>query len=238
MKWIMARDYTDMSRKAANIVSAQVLLKEDSVLGLATGSTPIGLYKQLIAWQHKDDISFDKVTTVNLDEYRNLSPEDPQSYRHFMNEQFFSQIDIRMENTNVPNSCCADVMRECLRYDAMIENRGGIDLQLIGIGNNGHIGFNEPGEAFIMETHLVDLSPTTIKANARFFDGDEQKVPKQAITMGIKHIMQAKRLLLVASGNAKMEVVKKALSGPVTPRVPASILQLHKDLTVVCCPDA
>ncbi len=235
MKLILAKDYRDMSRKAANIISAQVILKENSVLGLATGSTPIGAYKQLIEWYEKGDISFASAVTVNLDEYCGLPPEHAQSYRSFMQENLFRRIDIKRENTHIPDGMAKDHEAECEAYDSFIMSLGGIDLQLLGIGQNGHIGFNEPDEQFVMQTHRVRLSDTTRQANARFFDGDPEKVPAYALTMGMRHIMQAKKVLLIASGAQKLEVIDRALNGPVTPRLPASILQLHKDLTVVCC---
>ena len=228
MKIVFARDYQDMSRKAANIVSAQVLLKNDCVLGLATGGTPVGLYRQLIEWQKKDDISFRDVRSVNLDEYVGLPPEHAQSYRYYMNKTFFDHIDIDKANTFVPSGLFQDAAAECAAYDRRIEAFGGIDLQLLGIGNNGHIGFNEPAEDFQMNTHVVDLMESTRRANARFFGGDLEAVPRQAITMGLLHIMQAKRVLLVADGDQKREVLLRALRGPVTPKLPASILQLNR----------
>ncbi len=234
MKIVFARDYKDMSRKAANIVSAQVILKNDSVLGLATGGTPLGLYAQLIEWQRKDDISFRGVRSVNLDEYVGLSAEHPQSYRRYMNESFFNRIDIDKANTFVPDGTAEDLQAECAAYDRRIESLGGLDLQLLGIGHNGHIGFNEPGEDFRMNTHVVTLSENTRRANARFFDGNMELVPKQAVTMGLLHIMQARRVLLVA-GEDKRDILLRALRGPVTPKIPASILQLHANLTVICC---
>ncbi len=234
MRIIEAKDYTDMSRKAANVISAQVILEPRSVLGLATGSTPIGAYKQLIEWCEKGDVDFSQITSVNLDEYIGLDGDNDQSYRYFMNKNFFNGINIKPENTYVPNGKAADLEAECKRYDNLIESLGGVDLQLLGIGHDGHIGFNEPGAAFEKTTHIVDLEETTIKANARFF-GSEEAVPRKAITMGIKSIMQAKKLLLIANGPDKKEIVEKALHGPVTPMVPASILQFHPNLTVVYC---
>lgn len=234
MKLIEAKSYADLSRKAANIISAQVILSPRSVLGLATGSTPIGTYKQLIEWYQKGDIDFSNVKTVNLDEYWGLSGDNPQSYRYFMDENFFNHINIKKENTFVPNGMAKDAEEECRRYDELISNLGGIDLQLLGIGHNGHIGFNEPEKAFEKTTHMVDLNESTIKANARFFNSIDE-VPKRAITMGIKSIMQARKILLVANGKDKKDIVERALYGSITPSVPASILQLHSDLTVVYC---
>lgn len=234
MNIIYAKDYQDLSRKVANVISAQVILKPNSILGLATGSTPIGAYKQLIEWYNKGDVDFSTVTTVNLDEYCGLSPDNEQSYRYFMNHNFFNHINIDMVNTNVPNGLADNYLSECQRYDTLIARLGGVDLQLLGIGHNGHIGFNEPDISFEKTTHIVDLDDTTIKANARFFHNIDE-VPKKAITMGIKSIMQAKKILLVANGKDKKEIIDKALHGSVTPDVPASILQFHPDLTVICC---
>ena len=232
MQIYRAKDYHDMSRKAANIISAQVIMKPSCVLGLATGSTPIGTYRQLIEWYEKGDLDFAHVTSVNLDEYKGLSGDNDQSYRYFMNHNFFSHINIPMERTFVPNGLEKNSDAACAAYNEIIRSCGGIDLQLLGLGHNGHIGFNEPGEAFEKETHCVDLTESTINANARFFEKIED-VPTQAYTMGIGTIMRAKRILLIASGADKAEAVKKALQGPVMPQMPASILQLHPDVTVV-----
>ncbi len=232
MNIIETKDYTELSRKVANIISAQVILKSTSILGLATGSTPIGTYKQLIDWYQKGDIDFSKVTTVNLDEYCGLSTLNEQSYRYFMNHNLFDHININKENTHVPNGLADDMEAECRRYDKLITELGGIDIQLLGIGHNGHIGFNEPDVSFEQTTHIVNLDETTLEANSRFFDSIDE-VPKQAITMGIKSIMQSKKIILIANGADKKEIVEKALYGPVTPDVPASILQFHPDLTVI-----
>ena len=233
MKIIRAKDYADMSRKAANIISAQVIMKPNCVLGLATGGTPVGAYAQLVDWYNKGDLDFSEVTTVNLDEYRGLPKEHPQSYWYFMNENLFSKVNIDPAKTNLPDGTNLDTAAECARYNGIIHKLGGIDLQLLGIGPNGHIGFNEPGEAFELETHCVDLTAETIEANKRFFDGNVDLVPKQAYTMGIKTIMQARKVLMVANGKGKAEIIKKAFFGPVTPEVPASILQMHPDFTLV-----
>ena len=237
MKIISAPDYQSMSRKAANIISAQVILFPSSVLGLATGSTPLGVYSQLIEWYKKDDIDFSKVHSVNLDEYCGLSTEHEQSYRNYMNANFFSQGNIPVENTNVPNGLAKDIDAECRRYDNVISSLGGIDLQLLGIGHTGHIGFNEPDDDFDKTTHCVKLKQKTIDANARFFD-NAADVPQYAITMGIKAIMQAKKIRLGADGASKAEILCRSLFGPITPEVPASILQLHNDLTVVADEEA
>lgn len=232
MKLIYTKDYADMCRKAANIISAQIILQPDSVLGLATGTTPVGVYDQLVDWYNKNDLDFSETKTVNLDEYCGLAPEDENSYRYFMDSHFFDRINIRKENTYVPNGLAKDVETECRRYDDLIRSLGGINLQLLGIGHNGHIGFNEPGMDFEKMTHCVDLTDRTRDANARYFSSLEA-VPKKAITMGIKAIMQAKQILLIADGDSKAEILKAALFGPVTPSVPASILQLHPSLYVV-----
>ena len=232
MKIIKAKDYNDMSRKAANIISAQVIMKPDCVLGLATGSTPIGTYKQLIEWYEKGDLDFGDVTTVNLDEYRGLTRENDQGYFYFMNHILFDYVNITPERTHLPNGMNPDADEECKRYEEVIRSTGGVDLQLLGLGHNGHIGFNEPGEAFETETHCVDLTERTIETNKRFFASIDD-VPKQAYTMGIKTIMMAKKILIVVSGEDKAETVKNAFFGPVTPQVPASILQMHPDVTIV-----
>ena len=232
MQIYRAKDYHDMIRKAANIISAQVIMKPSCVLGLATGSTPIGTYRQLIEWYEKGDLDFAHVTSVNLDEYKGLSGDNDQSYRYFMNHNFFSHINIPMERTFVPNGLEKNSDAACAAYNEIIRSCGGIDLQLLGLGHNGHIGFNEPGEAFEKETHCVDLTESTIEANKRFFEKEED-VPRQAYTMGIKNIMQARKILLVVSGEDKADILAQVLEGPITPQVPASILQLHNDVTVV-----
>ncbi len=233
MNIIRAKDYQDMSRKAANIISAQIIMKPDCVLGLATGSTPVGTYRQLIEWYEKGDLDFSRVSTVNLDEYRGLTHIDPQSYYYFMQENLFDHVNIDKTATHVPDGTNPDAADACAKHEQIIKSLGGIDLQLLGLGNNGHIGFNEPGAAFEKETHLVDLAESTIRANARFFTSIDE-VPKQAYTMGIRTIMQAKKILVVVSGEGKADIVSRAFFGPVTPEVPASILQMHPDVTVVC----
>ena len=232
MKIYMTEDYQTMSRKAANILSAQIILKPNSVLGLATGSTPIGMYKQLVIWYEKGDLDFAQIKTVNLDEYVGLEPTHEQSYRYFMQNNLFDHVNINPANTNVPDGLVADPQAECDWYNQPIRKLGGIDIQVLGMGHNGHIGFNEPGNAFELETHVVDLSERTIQANARFFASADE-VPRQAMTMGIKSIMMAKKILMLVSGEDKAEAVWKAFAGPVTPQVPASILQLHPYVTLV-----
>ena len=233
MKFITVDTYEKLSRQAANIISAQVILKPDSVLGLATGSSPLGTYKQLIEWYEKGDIDFSKVVSVNLDEYVGLDGTNDQSYRYFMNKNFFEHINIDLGNTFVPNGCAVDLAGVGKRYDEHIAELGGIDLQLLGIGLDGHIGFNEPDKYLVKSTHVVHLHESTIKANSRFF-ASEDEVPKKAITMGMVSIMQAKKILLIASGKEKRDILEKAFYGPITPEIPASILQLHPDITVIC----
>lgn len=232
MKIIKAKDYDDMSRKAANIISAQVIMKPDCVLGLATGSTPIGMYKQLVEWYNKGDLDFGDVTTVNLDEYRGLPKENDQSYYYFMHEHLFDYVNINPERTFLPDGMAEDPDAECARYEEVIRSTGGVDLQLLGMGHNGHIGFNEPGAAFEKGTHCVDLQPRTIEANKRFFASADD-VPKQAYSMGIRTIMMAKKILVIVSGEDKAEALRNSLFEPVTPQVPGSILQMHPNVTVV-----
>lgn len=226
--------YEKMSRRAANIISAQVIQKPDAVLGLATGSSPLGVYKQLIEWYNKGDLDFKDVKSVNLDEYCGLSPEHDQSYRYFMNSNFFDHINIDKKNTYVPDGMCENWQTECENYDKLIHALGGIDLQLLGIGFNGHIGFNEPSDHFELGTRRVTLTESTLKANSRFFPNGD--MPTHALTMGFKSILSAKKILLIA-GPEKYDIVKRALKGPVTPEVPASILQLHDDVSVVYTAD-
>ncbi len=237
MKIYAARDYNDLSRKAANIISAQVILKPEAVLGLATGSTPVGAYRQLIQWYEEGDLDFSRIHSVNLDEYKGLSGEHDQSYRYFMNHNLFDHVNIRKENTNVPSGLAQDPEAECRRYDQVIRDQGGIDLQLLGIGGNGHIGFNEPCDVFVKGTHVVTLTEETRQSNARFFSSIEE-VPTHALTMGIGSIMGAKKILLLASGAGKAQAVYDSCFGPVTPHVPASVLQLHRDVVVIADEDA
>lgn len=232
IKLIKARDYEDISRKAANLISAQIILKPDSVLGLATGSTPIGIYNKLVDWYNKGDLDFSQVRTVNLDEYCGLSKDNEQSYCYFMNHHLFYHVNIDLKNTNFPNGMERDVVKECNRYNQVIEDMGGIDMQLLGLGTNGHIGFNEPSDTFICNTHQVTLLNDTVVANSRFFDSLDE-VPKKAYTMGVGHIMNAKKIILAVSGENKSEILNQVLNGPVTPLVPATILQFHPDVTVV-----
>ena len=232
MRIYCEKDYNAMSRRAAAVIAAQVVSKPDCVLGLATGSTPIGAYKQLVEWHRQGDLSFAQVHSVNLDEYVGLAPTHDQSYRYFMQNNLFDHVDILPENTNVPNGLAADAAVECARYEDVVRALGYADLQLLGLGRNGHIVFNEPCAEFPVATHLVDLTESTIEANARFF-ASAGDVPRQALTMGIGTIMRARSILVVASGADKAEAVRKTVNGPVTPEVPASILQLHPNVTII-----
>ena len=232
MKFIKAKNYEDMSVKAAHIIAAQMLIKEDSVLGLATGSTPEGLYAELVKEYEAGYLDFSKITTVNLDEYKGIDRENPESYYYYMHDNLFSHVNIKEENVNLPNGMEPDAEKECARYDAVIEATGGIDLQLLGVGHNGHIAFNEPADAFTKGTSCISLTERTIQANKRFFEREED-VPRQAYTMGIKTIMSAEKILMVVNGKEKAETVRDAFFGPITPKVPASVLQLHKNVIVV-----
>lgn len=232
MRIFRAKDYAELSRKAANVICSQVTLKPDCVLGLATGSSPIGTYEQIVERYRRGDLDFSSVRTINLDEYKGLDKTSDQSYDYFMHKNLFDLINIRPENLNIPNGLEPDPDKECIRYDAVINALGGADLQLLGIGLNGHIGFNEPSDVFKTGTHCVTLTQSTIDANKRFF-AKEEDVPRQAYTMGIGAIMRAKRILLVANGENKAPAIRDAFFGPVTPNVPSSILQLHPDVILV-----
>ena len=232
MRIIKTKSYEEMSKKAANIIASVVTLKPDCMLGLATGSSPIGTYDELVKKYEAGDLDFSEVTTVNLDEYKGLPKENEQSYYYFMHEHLFNHVNIKEENTNVPDGTQPDGEKECARYEELIRSLGGVDLQLLGLGHNGHIGFNEPADAFDKTTHCVDLTESTIEANKRFFASADE-VPRQAYTMGIGTIMQAKKILIIVSGEDKADIVRDAFFGPVTPRVPASILQMHSDVTLV-----
>ena len=232
MKIIRTKDYEEMSRKAANLISAQILLKPDCVLGLATGSTPIGIYDQLVEWYKKGDLDFSTVKTVNLDEYKGLTRDNEQSYYYFMHHHLFDRVNIDEENTHVPNGKVENGDEECLRYEALIKSMGGVDLQLLGLGRNGHIGFNEPAADFPKITHCVDLTESTIEANKRFFASADE-VPRQAYTMGIGTIMKADKILVVANGEDKADAVAAMVQGEINPEVPSSILQLHNNVILV-----
>ncbi len=233
MNIITVKNYEELSSMAAHILAAQVISKPDSVLGLATGSTPIGIYDCLAKWCANGEVDFSKAATVNLDEYRGLDHDNDQSYYYFMNKHLFSRINIDPSRTNVPDGTEPDPEKESKRYEALIKELGGIDIQLLGIGHDGHIGFNEPNSFFDKETHCVDLTEMTIEANKRFFESIDD-VPRQAYTMGIGTIMSAKKILMVVTGADKADIVAKAFYGEVTPEVPASIIQFHPDVTVIC----
>ena len=237
MKLIRAKDYADVSVKAGNIIASVVTLKPDCVLGLATGSSPVGTYKELIAKYNSGELDFSQVKTVNLDEYVGLTADHDQSYAYFMRSNLFDHVNIDQANCNIPNGMNPDAAGECARYDAVIDAFGGADLQLLGLGPNGHIGFNEPCDEFVMGTNKVELTDATIDANQRFFEKRED-VPTHAYTMGIGSIMRAKRVLLVVNGKAKAQAVKDCFFGPVKPQAPGSILQLHPDFILVADEEA
>ena len=232
MNYIKVDSYDKLSQIAANMIAAQVIMKPSCVLGLATGSSPLGTYARLAEKYKAGEIDFSGVTSVNLDEYVGLDGTNDQSYRYFMDHNLFCKINIDKNNTYVPNGCAEDLKVEGEKYDEFIKSLGGIDLQLLGIGLDGHIGFNEPDSAFTKETHEVVLDESTIEANARFF-AKKEDVPTKAITMGMRSIIQAKKILLIANGAKKKDIIEKAFFGPITPLVPASILQLHPDVTVI-----
>lgn len=232
MRIIIAKDYEELSKKAANLLASQITLKPNSVLGLATGSTPVGAYRELVKIYQEDHINFSEVTTFNLDEYYGLDKSNPQSYHYFMIEHLFGHVNINPMNINIPNGRAINVQQECIDYENKIKQAGGIDLQLLGIGRNGHIGFNEPDVKFEAETHLVTLDEDTIEANSRFFASPEE-VPRKAFSMGIKTIMHSRKIILMASGEEKAETIFSMINGKITPELPASVLQLHPDVVVL-----
>jgi len=230
-EFITVKTTEEMGRIGADIFALEIKKKPDLVLGLATGSSPISLYRELVRMHKEDRLDFSRVRTVNLDEYVGLPANHPQSYRAFMNEYLFDHVNIELANTHLPNGMAEDLSEEWKRYDGLVNSLGGIDVQLLGIGPNGHIGFNEPSDQFSKHTQVVPLTQETIDANARFFS-DEAEVPREAITLDVRHIMQAKKIVLVATRN-KESILRKALQGPITSQIPASVLQLHQDLTVI-----
>lgn len=232
MKIFNVKNYDEMSKKAAAIIAAQIVNKPASVLGLATGSTPIGTYQYLVKKYQEGELDFTEIKTANLDEYKGLNKENDQSYYYFMNDHLFRHVNIKPEHTNIPDGMAENGEAECRRYEEVIQTLGGVDLQLLGLGHDGHIGFNEPEESFPNNTHCVNLTEMTIDANKRFFTSADE-VPKQAFTMGIGTIMRAKKVVMVVSGQDKASILKKTLYGPVTPQVPASILQFHPDVIVI-----
>ena len=237
MRVIRTNNPSEAGRHTAAIIASQINLKPNCVLGLATGSSPIETYEHLVEWHKQGDVDFSQVRAVNLDEYVGLPADHDQSYAWFMRHYLFDHINIDLGNTYIPNGLAADGVEEGKRYDGIINMLGGVDLQLLGIGPNGHIGFNEPDEFFVKGTHCVDLTETTIAANARFFESVDM-VPKQAYSMGIGNIMQSRRIVMVATGKNKAQAIRDAFCGPVTPKVPASILQLHPDFTLIADEDA
>lgn len=237
MRLIVTKNYEEMSKVAAKEMAEDIKRNPEIVLGLATGGTPVGMYKELIRMYNEGELDFSKVTSINLDEYVGLSGDHDQSYRYFMNTNLFDHINIDKNNTFVPNGLAENVEEECMVYDSRIQDMGGIDLQLLGLGANGHIGFNEPGEALSVGTHLTDLKESTIEANARFFDSIDD-VPRKAITMGLGGIMKAKKIMVIASGEGKAEVVKAMMSGKITTEIPATMLQMHRDVILIVDEDA
>lgn len=237
MNILIVKNYEEMSARGAEIFCEQIRTKPDCVLGLATGSTPEGLYARLCEANARGEVDFSAVRTVNLDEYYPISPDNAQSYRYFMNQQLFDRVNIDKRNTFVPDGTAKDPDAFCREYEARIDTMGGIDMQLLGIGRNGHIGFNEPDGELVPFTHLTALTPSTIEANARFF-ASEEEVPKHALTMGIQSVFKAKRVVMLASGRDKAEAVRAMLKGNLNTLCPASLLRLHPDVTVICDEDA
>lgn len=237
MKIIVCENYDEMSKKAAEIVAKQVNDNPNSVLGLATGSTPIGMYNELAEMNKKGDIDFKTIRSFNLDEYYPLSADNDQSYHYFMNENLFSKINIDINNTHILDGLCKDTDAECDAFEKLIEENGGIDLQILGIGQNGHIGFNEPGENLNARTHLTDLTQNTIEANSRFFENISD-VPTQALTMGMGTILKARKIVLLAGGKNKHRAVAELLNGSISTEMPASMLKVHSDVTLICDKEA
>lgn len=231
MNVVVVNNFDRMSEEVAKIMRSQIVRKPDSVLGLATGSSPLQVYR-LLGEYHERGLNFSELTTFNLDEYVGLAPDHKQSYRYYMEENFFSKINVNPAKTFIPNGVAEDLEEECRRYEALIKQVGGIDLQILGIGTNAHIGFNEPGTEFGSTTQVVDLAASTIADNSRFFASLEE-VPTKAISMGIKSIMKAKNIVLMANGGSKADAIAAAVKGPVTTAAPASVLQLHPSVTFV-----
>ncbi|MGN2337372.1 glucosamine-6-phosphate deaminase [Clostridium cagae] len=232
MKILVCENYDKLSEKAAQIIMSQITLKSNSILGLATGSTPIGMYKKLVEMYENKMIDFSDVKTFNLDEYQNLPISNDQSYHYFMDDNLFNYINVKRENIHIPNGMANDIENECVKYDNLIKKAGGIDIQVLGIGNNAHIGFNEPTVNFEKKTYVVELEESTKIANARFFNSLDE-VPSKAITMGIGSIFESKKIMLLATGENKAKAIYDTIYGKVTPEVPASILQFHDDLIVI-----
>lgn len=237
MRLLKCENYTELSLKAAQIVAGQITLNPQSVLGLATGSTPVGMYNELVKMYNEKRVDFSDIRTFNLDEYYPISADNPQSYHYFMEENLFSKINIKKENTHILDGKCSDTFAECDNFEKLIAQNGGIDLQILGIGQNGHIGFNEPAENLNLLTHLTTLTESTVRANSRFFD-DISDVPTKALTMGIGTILKARKIIILANGNGKKEAVKALLTDSITTDVPASMLKVHSDVTLICDKEA
>lgn len=237
MRVIVCENYEELSAQAARVMASQIILKPDSVIGLATGSTPVGMYNKLVQMCERGEVDFSKVTSFNLDEYYPIEETNPQSYRYFMNANLFSKINIDLDNTHVPNGMASDPDAECLRYEKSIAACKGIDMQLLGIGQNGHIGFNEPGESLNAFTNVTELTANTIEVNSRFFDKIED-VPTKALTMGIGAILKAKKILLLVSGENKQEVLLDLLTPEIRTSNPATLLKTHPDVILICDRDA
>ena len=232
MRIIRTKDYNDMSRKTANMIAAQVMIKPDSLLGLATGASPIGTYKCLVEDYKNGNVDFSKISSVNLDEYYGIGADNDQSFHYFMNHHFFNHVNIKIENTHIPDGLAKDPQKECDEYEEIIRSKGGVDLQLMGLGINGHIGYNEPANELILNAHCTDLAPATIEANKSLF-ADISQMPLKANTMGLGTIMRAKAILMIVSGEAKAKIVNEAFFGPITTQIPASLLQLHHNFTLI-----
>ena len=230
---IECRDYEEMSRAAAGLVAEVMRAKRNAVLGLATGSTPVGMYRELARMNREGELDFSDVTTVNLDEYYPIAPDNEQSYRYFMNRNLFDHVNVDLSRTFVPDGAAADAEEACRRYEQTLAAVGRADIQVLGIGQNGHIGFNEPANELSVDTHVTDLTESTVKANARFF-ASEDEVPKKALTMGMGTILRAKKILIMANGAAKRDAVATMLAGGLTTACPATLLNLHPDVTLVC----
>lgn len=229
---MLVKDYQELSVEAANIVAGEIERKKDTVLCLPTGQTPLGMYQELIKKNQNGELDFSKVITFNLDEYYGLSPEHPQSYHYYMWHNFFQYINIKKENVHLLKGIIEDILAECQQFDELIREKGGIDLQILGIGNNGHLGFNEPALSLHGKTHLVNLSDDTIQANSRFFN-DINEVPKQALTIGMETIMKAKKVILLASGEQKAAAINKTVNGLISTQAPSTFLQMHTDATLI-----
>ena len=232
MRIIVCENYEEMSKTAAKMVASQLMLKPDSVIGLPTGSTPVSMYAELARMYKEGETDFSQAVTFNLDEYYPIVKENPQSYYYFMNENLYSKVNLKPENIHIPNGSANDVDAECANYDKLIEDNGGIDLQVLGIGNNGHIGFNEPAGELNDRTHMTGLTEETILANARFFNSADE-VPQHALTVGMATILMAKKIILLVSGKNKSEPLKRLLTGKISTAVPATMLNLHRDTVII-----